>query len=145
MPDFDAFERLIRQSMVVEEEAIRELVHEMAETPGENRPKLFKCRSVADLDAWVRRARTALADQFGVDARFATTHRNLEGSDLVLVGTDIEIELKTGQVTDANIGIKPMSWAFHDEDPWHIEVITAVYELANSGRWIASMPTCVSG
>ena len=83
--------------MVVEQEAILELVHEMAEIPGDNRPKLFKGRSVADLDACVRRARTVLADQFGVDAQFSTTHRNLEGSDLVLVGANIEIELKTGQ------------------------------------------------
>ena len=98
------------------EEAIRELVHKMAEIPDENRPKLFKGRSVADLYAWVCRARTALADQFGVDAHFATTHRNLEGSDLVLVGTNIEIELKTGQVTDANIGIGSMAWAIGDED-----------------------------
>ena len=102
--------------MVVEKEAIRELIHEMAEIPDENRPKLFKGRSIADFDAWVRRARRALADQFGVDAQFSTTHRNLEGSDLVLVGTNIEIELKTGQVTDANIGIGSMAWAIGDED-----------------------------
>lgn len=116
MPNFDSFERLIRKAMAVEDDQLIRLVRDMEATPGENRPKLFKRRSVADLDQWVRLARQALADHFGADAQFSTTQVNRKGSDLLVIGTDVEIELKTGQVTDANIGIKPMSWAFHDED-----------------------------
>ncbi|MCY4620811.1 MAG: hypothetical protein OXD34_03085 [bacterium] len=116
MPDFDCFERLIRQTMVVEDDEIDQLVRDMEAIRRENRPQLFKGRSFVYLDQWVGRARQALVSEFGADARFSTTNLNLKGSDLAVIGTDIEIELKTGQVTDANIGIEPMSWAFGDED-----------------------------
>lgn len=140
MPDFDAFERLIRQSMVVEEEAIRDLVHQMAEIPGRNRPELFKPRSVADLEAWVCRARQALAERFGPNARFSTTDLNIEGADLQVIGDDREIELKTGKVTNANIGIGPMAWALGDdtECELHDIMVMSIYErreLADQRDW----------
>lgn len=116
MPDFDSFERLIRRVMIADHGEIGQLVRDMEAIPRENRPALFKDRSFVDLEQWVRRARQALAHQFGADVRFATTSLNLEGSDLMVIGSDIEIELKTGQITDANIGIKPMAWALDDED-----------------------------
>lgn len=140
MPDFDRFERLIRKVMVVEDEEVGHLIHKMEAIPRVNRPALFKDRSCVDMDQWVRRARQALASQFGTDAQFATTDVNREGSDLMVIGTDIEIELKTGKVTDANIGIGPMSWAFDDSpkgDLYNIMVISMRkrQDLARQNDW----------
>lgn len=116
MPDFDAFEKLIRQSMTVAEEGVTELVNKLADVPRVNRPRIFKDRSRQGIEGWVMRARQVLSDRYGPKAHFITSSINREGSDLTVVSTDEEIELKTGKVTDANIGIKAMAWAMGDKD-----------------------------
>ena len=116
MPDFDAFERLIRNSMTVTEGDVTELVDKLAAVPRVNRPKLFKDRSRREMEDWVMKARQVLADRYGPKAHFITSNLNREGSDLTVVSTGEEVELKTGKVTDANIGIKAMAWAMGDKD-----------------------------
>ncbi len=116
MPDFDAFERLIRHSMTVAEEGVTELVDKLAAVPRVNRPQLFKDRSHQEMESWVMQARQALTDRYGRKSHFITSSLNREGSDLTVVSTGEEIELKTGKVTDANIGIKAMAWAMGDKD-----------------------------
>ena len=116
MPDFDTFERLIRYSMTVAEESITELVNELAAVPRVNCPQLFKDRSRQEMEGWVIKARQVMAYRYGPKAHFITSSLNREGSDLTVVSTGEEVELKTGKVTDANIGIKAMAWAMGDKD-----------------------------
>ena len=116
MPDFDTFERLIRYSMTVAEESITELVNELAAVPRVNCPQLFKDRSRQEMEGWVIKARQVMADRYGENTHFITSSLNREGSDLTVVNTGEEIELKTGKVTDANIGIEAMAWAMGDKD-----------------------------
>ena len=116
MPDFDAFERLIRHSMTAAEEDVAGLVNKLAAVPRVNRPQLFKDRSRQEMERWVMQARQVLADRYGENTHFITSSLNREGSDLTVVSTGEEIELKTGKVTDANIGIEAMAWAMGDKD-----------------------------
>ena len=116
MPDFDTFERLIRRAMTKPSNEVPVLIDQLVAVPDANRPKIFKGKSSQNLEGWVLRAKGALADMYGPNAHFLTSSLNREGSDLTVVDTGEEIELKTGQVTDANVGISAMAWAMGDEN-----------------------------
>lgn len=92
------------------------LIPRLALLPDQNRPRLFKGKTQTELDMWIRRARQALADMFGADADFRTSDLNIKGSDLAVVGAGESIELKTGKVTDANLGVATAAWMMGDED-----------------------------
>lgn len=101
------------------------LVPRLAGLPDQRRPRLFKGKTPAEIDLWIRRARQALAEMFGVDANFRTGDLNIKGSDLAVVGSDDEIELKTGKVTDANLGISTVAWMMGDQDEAELHSIMA--------------------
>lgn len=88
----------------------------LAAVPRQNRPRLFKGKTQPELEMWVRRARQKLTEMFGADSNFRTSDLNIKGSDLTVIDADKEIELKTGQVTDANIGLSAVAWMMGDED-----------------------------
>lgn len=92
------------------------LVPRLAYLPDQRRPRLFKGKTQTELEQWIRRARQALADMFGADADFRTSDLNIKGSDLAIVGDGESIELKTGKVTDANLGVSTVAWMMGDED-----------------------------
>ena len=101
------------------------LVPKLALIPDQRRPRLFKGKTSAEIDLWIRRARQALAEMFGLDANFRTGDLNIQGSDLAIVGSDDEIELKTGKVTDANLGIAPVAWMMGDQNNTELRSIMA--------------------
>ena len=114
MPDFDTFERLIRSAMV-ETDPTPSIDH-LARIPDENRPALFKGRDRPEIREWVTRARNSLHDLFSQPPLLSTSDVNIRGSDLFERRTSTPIELKTGKVTDANIGVATMAWVMGDAD-----------------------------
>lgn len=116
MPDFDEFERLIRKAMTEPCYGLSGLTPRLAAIPRQHRPQLFKNRTKPELEMWIQRACQKLADLFGVDSNFRTSDLNIKGSDLTVIETGKEIELKTGKVTDANIGLSTVAWMMGDKD-----------------------------
>lgn len=116
MPEFDEFERLIRKAMTEPAYRLPGITPRLAAVPRQNRPRLFKGKTQPELEMWVRRAREKLAEMFGADSNFGTSDLNIKGADLTVIGTDKEIELKTGKVTDANIGLSTVAWMMGDKD-----------------------------
>ncbi len=116
MPNFDEFERLIRKAMTEPDYGLQGLIPRLAAVPSQYRPQLFKGKTQPELEMWVRRARQKLAEMFGADSNFRTSDLNIKGADLTVIGTGKEIELKTGKVTDANIGLSAVAWMMGDED-----------------------------
>lgn len=116
MPDFDEFERLIRKAMTEPDYGLQGLIPRLAAVPRQNRPQLFKGRTQPELEMWVQRARQKLAELFGAESNFRTSDLNIKGADLTVIGTGKEIELKTGKVTHANIGLSAVAWMMGDED-----------------------------
>ena len=115
VPNFHAFERLIRQSMVVDADAISRVLTEMASILDSQRPTLFRRLRRTALRRWVTRARRFLRDRYGRDAVFRTTENNLLGSDLEVTATGEMVELKSGgPVTDANAGVSSIAWTLGD-------------------------------
>ena len=96
MPNFDEFERLIRKAMTEPDYGLQGVTPRLAAVPRQNRPRLFKGRTQPELEMWVQRARQKLAEMFGAESNFRTSDLNIKGSDLTVIGTGKEIELKTG-------------------------------------------------
>ena len=114
MPDFNQFERIIREAMVSPASEIANFANRISNLDNSKRPKLFKKRTQADLEKWLSRAHTRLRTILGKDAEFKTSDVNIRGADLSIRDTNQSIELKTGQVTDANAGISTIAWAMGD-------------------------------
>lgn len=116
MPDFDQFERVLRASMVSSASGIADFAIQLSGIKDSNRPKIFKNRSLHELERWLRAAHEKLRSIFGEEVEFSTTDVNVRGADLYIEDTDQWIELKTGSVTDANAGISTIAWAMGDDD-----------------------------
>lgn len=115
MPNFDSFERMVRQTMVAAPEALAPVVRTMSSIPDPQRPTLFRRLDYTALRAWVDRARRFLREWYGDAAVFETSENNLWGSDLQIPSTGQTIELKSGgPVTDANAGVSSVAWALGD-------------------------------
>ena len=116
MPDFDQFERVLRASMVSSASGIADFAIQLSDIEDSNRPRIFKNKSLYELERWLRAAHEKLRSTFGEEVEFSTTDVNLRGADLYIEDADQWIELKTGSVTDANAGISTIAWAIGDDD-----------------------------
>jgi len=116
MPDFDRFERLLREAMAKGHavERVRQVAAEISRLPDANQPALFKGRSAIDLEGFLLRGIGSLDRHFGGGATFSTSDNNMQGADLLEQRTGTWVELKSGQVTDANVGLSTTAWAFGD-------------------------------
>jgi hypothetical protein len=116
MPDFDRFERLLREAMVAghRTDRVRQIAGEIGSLPGDNTPELFKHRSASDLEDFLVRGVRSLDAYFGGEAAFTTSDDNRLGADLLETATGTWVELKSGEVTDANVGLSTIAWAFGD-------------------------------
>lgn len=123
MPNFDGFERLVRQAMVARESDMSSFATSFRSIPPANRPSQFKQISESDFTAWLIRARNCLRAMYGSEATFSTSDLNSEGADLQVLKSGVQIELKTGAVTDANLGVGTIAWAMGDSDKEELNAI----------------------
>ncbi len=115
MPNFDLFERLIRDAMTGMAEGHLAVTDRMVAISNSERPTLFRDLDHAALSDWVFRARRFLRLEYGADVDFVTSRDNRWGADLQVIQTGTMIELKSGgPVTDANPGLSSVAWALED-------------------------------
>lgn len=123
MPNFDQFERVVRASMVSSASGIADFAIQLSNIKDSNRPRIFKNKSLHELERWIKVAHEELRRIFGKEVEFTTTDVNLKGADLYIEDTGQWIELKTGLVTDANAGISTIAWAMGDENDSELKKI----------------------
>ena len=116
MPDFDDFERLVRAAMVAQNPDMVNFGRRFSSIPKANRPRLFKDMTAQEFAGWLSRGRAFLASMYGASESFTTSDLNTEGGDLYAESAGRWIELKTGLVTDANLGLSTVAWAMGDTD-----------------------------
>ena len=104
MPNFDDFERLVRRAMVARENDMSDFAARFNAIPTANRPRLFKAKSESEFAAWLTRSRNCLRTLYDAE-KFRTSNRNAVGADITVLESGLQIELKTGAVTDANLGV----------------------------------------
>lgn len=114
MPNFDDFERLVRRAMVARESDMSSFATSFNAIPTANRPSLFKAKSESDFAAWLTRSRACLRTLYDAE-EFRTSNRNAVGADITVLESGLQIELKTGAVTDANLGVGTIAWAMGDK------------------------------
>ncbi len=68
------------------------------------------------LAAWIETARDYLNSLGYPYNILRSNNNNQQGMDLLVVTTNQQIELKTGKVTDANLGLGTLMWAFDDAE-----------------------------
>ncbi len=115
MPNFDPFERLVRYAMVSRKDELGKFKPQFAAINSENRPQNFKNMSDSQFLSWLDFAHQYLRNQYGNNVNFVTSDANKFGSDIEIPATGIQIELKTGLVTNANLGVGTIAWAMGDE------------------------------
>lgn len=115
MPDFDAFERCVKDAMLQSIEAIDDYANRIDDLPSVNIPKLFKGRTIEELQDWLHKAHGSLRTFFPEEPRFTSSDDNRDGADLLEENTQRQIELKTGAVTDANAGLSTIAWTLNDD------------------------------
>ena len=116
MPDFDTFERLIRNAMVSQKDELGKLKSQFAAINSENRPQNFKNMSASQFLNWLDFAHQYLRNRYGNNVNFVTSDANKFGSDIEIPAAGVQIELKTGFVTDANLGVGTIAWAMGDKN-----------------------------
>ena len=122
MPDFDEFERIFKASLTNGGD-VKEAALAICALPEINKVKVVKNKSLGEIEGFLRRARQSLSDFFPVNCDFVSSANNKHGKDLLETMSGMEIELKSGsEMTDANSGLKTVSWAIEDE-PGEIEKI----------------------
>ncbi len=127
MPNFDSFERLIKQSMI-ELQSINEIAIEISTLPDLKKPRTFKYKNSSEIEKYLLRAKTKLDSFFGPEPIYTSSDNNQSGKDLFEVNSETQIELKSGpEMTDANSGLNTISWALNIDE-------TELKSLMNSGR-----------
>lgn len=131
MPDFDAFERLVRNAMVAQKDELGKFKSQIAAIKAVNRPRNFKNMKDNQFLDWLNLAHQYLRNRYGNKAKFVTSDANKFGSDIEIAGTDIQIELKTGTVTDANLGVGTIAWAMGDKNSKQLKEVMDGKEMIN--------------
>ena len=124
MPDFDAFERLYCDALIANYPVDRkQFAEQIAQLPEDEKALVVKGKSPAELEAFIDRSLTALRTHLGgteLDLTRkkagANPNNNRVGKDLFDAVSGREIELKSGAMTDANVGLKSIAWAVGDSD-----------------------------
>ena len=109
--------------MVSPASGIADFAIQLSDIKDSNRPRIFKNKSLHELEGWIKVAHEELRRIFGEEVEFSTTNVNVRGADLYIEDTDQWIELKTGLVTDANAGISTIAWAMGDENDCELKKI----------------------
>lgn len=131
MPDFDTFERLVRYAMVAQKDELGQFKSQFAAIEAAKRPQNFKNMSDSQFLDWLDFAHQYLRNWYGNDVNFVTSDANKFGSDIEILGTGIQIELKTGAVTDANLGVGTIAWAMGDKNSKELKEIMDGKEMMN--------------
>ena len=117
MPNFDQFERLVRQALSVHERPVTPYAAELSGISQQERPNFARQLTRQELVKWLSLARKELVAMFPDGERFETSEDNRKGKDLVALPSGREIELKSPDgKTDANVGIKQIAWALGDAE-----------------------------
>lgn len=114
MPDFDQFERIIVKAMTVDPKYLPSLARDISSILKPNKPELFKNLSQHEVMEWIAIARSYLESLGHSYDLLEHDDSNMKGMDLKNTKTQQDIELKTGKVTDANLGVGTIAWAFSD-------------------------------
>ncbi len=116
MPNFDHFERILIRFLtghVLPDEAASEICN----LPNEQKVQIVKTKSRNDLSSFLQRCTGALHCRFPSNAEFSSSANNMDGNDIYEHRTNTHIEVKSGPLmTDANCGLKIVSWALNDEE-----------------------------
>lgn len=131
MPNFDPFERMVRYAMVSRKDELGKFKPQFAAIKSENRPRNFKNMSDSQFLDWLNLAHQYLRDRYGNSVKFITSDANKFGSDIEIPATNIQIELKTGAVTDANLGVGTIAWAMGDKSSTELKEIMNGKEMIN--------------
>ena len=123
MPNFDTFERLIRNAMVAQKDELGKFKPQFAAINSENRPQNFKNMSDGQFLNWLDFAHQYLRNRYGNNVNFVTSDANKFGSDIEIPATGVQIELKTGLVTNANLGVGTIAWAMGDKNSKELKEI----------------------
>ena len=116
MLDFDPFERLVRYAMVSRKDELGKFKSQFAAIKAVNRPQNFKNMSDSQFLDCLNLAHQYLRDRYGNSVKFITSDANKFGSDIEIPATSVQIELKTGLVTNANLGVGTIAWAMGDKN-----------------------------
>jgi hypothetical protein len=117
MPNFDQFERLVRQALSVHERPVAPYATGLSAIPQQERPTFARKLTRQEFASWLMLARKELASMFPEGEQFETSEDNQTGKDLVARPSGTEIELKSPDgKTDANVGVKQLAWALGDSD-----------------------------
>jgi hypothetical protein len=111
MPDFDLFERLLKD--VLEGKiSIQDGAVAIANLPEENKVQVVKSRSARELEGFLGRAHTTLRNFFPSGSTFTSSQNNKSGKDLLETKSGTQVELKSGgAMTDGNPGLESVAWA----------------------------------
>lgn len=125
MPDFDQFERVLRDVLASEDPGldIPEAARAIARLPESNKVEVVKPQPVEAMEKFLWRAHNALRDHFVGSTKFEYSTNNQEGKDLLEVNSSQPVELKSGSaMTDANNGLAIVAWSL-DGDLHALKVI----------------------
>ena len=125
MPDFDQFERVLRDVLASEDPGldIPEAARAIARLPESNKVEVVKHQPVEAMEKFLWRAHNALRDHFPGSTKFEYSTNNQEGKDLLEVNSGQPVELKSGSaMTDANLGLTIVAWSL-DGDLHALKVI----------------------
>jgi hypothetical protein len=125
VPNFDMFERLLRDALVSQSDAGRTArAREIAALNEASKPRVVKRRSANEVEAFLGRAAVALERHLGGTPDLSTSNANRIGKDLYDTRTGKHVELKSGTMkTDANLGVASIAWALGDDDPAALKTI----------------------
>lgn len=115
MPNFDSFERLLRQSLT-EPGSRFECAQAIAELEDSKRPRFAREKSRDQIEGWLFRAESSLHIFLPDDTSFSSSDDNRSGKDLIGNNSSTAVELKSPDgKTDANPGTSTISWAVGDD------------------------------
>ena len=120
MPDFDQFERVLRDVLASEDPGldIPEAARAIARLPESNKVEVVKHQPVEAIEKFLWRAYNALRDHFPGPTKFEYSTNNQEGKDLLEVNSGQPVELKSGSaMTDANLGLAIVAWSLDGDLP----------------------------
>ena len=109
--------------MVSRKDELGKFKSQFAAIKAVNRPQNFKNMSDSQFLDCLNLAHQYLRDRYGNSVKFITSDANKFGSDIEIPATSVQIELKTGLVTNANLGVGTIAWAMGDKNSKELKEI----------------------
>lgn len=120
MPDFDAFERILRAALVAlieDQSRVREFAQALHSQPDSLTPRTFKNRTMDELMRYLDRATEYLRKILPSHPDLRTSNDNRSGKDLLEMTTQLHMEIKSGVAkTDAQVGMESVAWGLSSLD-----------------------------